>query len=99
MCLTAGFEEGSQFGAVAVDVIPAEENRTGCRLRAPGSDVNGRAPLGTELQVRGRPMARAFNQVFDMAAGDPLQGADQRMTGMLPNAREVDRVDPVRDLI
>ena len=95
--LAASLQEVPQLGAAAVHLVPADEieaGAVGVRIRA---DTDGQLPLGTELQASRQPGGQRPDRIGDVLARDPLPGADQRVPGLLPHIRQVDRVDAVRD--
>ena len=96
--LVVVFEVLAQLGAVAVDLVAADEVQPDAVGDGLGEDVDGQLPLGAEGQVQRQAHDRRCHRVVDVRGRDPLPGADQRVPGAFPHVRQVHGVDPVGHL-
>jgi len=86
----------AQLRAVAVHLISAVEVRPYPAGGDVLADVDGQLAFGAEPQVQWQAHGQGLHRVLDVLARDPLPGADQRVACLLPDIRQVHRVNAVR---
>ena len=96
--LATAFQVLAQPGAGAIHLIPAHEVQPDAISEDLGEQVDGQLPLGAEHQIIWQAHDLLLGWVIDMLARNPLPGGDQRVPGLLPHIRHVDRGDPVGHL-
>ena len=93
--LAPGFEVPAQLGAVAVHLVSAVEVRPDPAGGGVLADVDGQLSLGAEHQVQRQSHDQGLHRVLEVLTRNPLPGADQRVPGLLPHVRQMNRVDAV----
>jgi hypothetical protein len=70
--LAAAFGEGPQLGAVAIDLVPADETEPQAVSERVRADIHGQLPLRAELQVQRQPHDQGRHRV--LASAPPGRG-------------------------
>src|SRR5262249_8564812 len=96
--LAVFFSERAQLGAVAVDLIAAQEIDPGAVGTRLGANIDGQLALGAEPKVRRQAREQRLHRVTEVPGRDPLPGADQRMPGLLAHIRQVHRGNAIGHL-